>query len=109
MAKRHDIYESFLRQPTSTFNHMVKHHGYLGYRSADIDKAERQKIDEHFAPRRHLPVGGFSLGMFNFSDQNLTSRNVRVLAEAITERLIQEEAQIKSCSEWLVAVLRGSA
>jgi hypothetical protein len=38
------------------FHHVIKHHRDLRDWSADVDEAEKQKIEKHFAPRRHLMV-----------------------------------------------------
>ena len=57
MAERHDAYEAFLRQPASSFNHVIEHHGYLGDRSANVDEAQHEKVKKDLAPCRHIFVG----------------------------------------------------
>ena len=54
MAERHNAYEALVRQPASSFNHVIEHHGYLGNRSANVDEAQHQKVEKHLSPRRHI-------------------------------------------------------
>ncbi len=56
MAESHDLDEPVFGQPLALFHHVIKHHRDLRDWSADIDEAEEQKVEKHFAPRRHLMV-----------------------------------------------------
>src|SRR5213592_2796942 len=38
------------------FHHVAEHHRDLRDRTADVDETEKEKIEKHFAPRRHLTV-----------------------------------------------------
>ena len=49
--------EALLRQPASSFNHVIEHHGYLGNGSADVDEAQHEKVKKHLAPCRHIFAG----------------------------------------------------
>ena len=56
MAESHDLDEAILGQPMALFDHVIEHHRDLRDRSADIDEAEKEKIEKHFPPRGHLIV-----------------------------------------------------
>jgi len=57
MAKSHDFDEAILGQPPALFHHVIKHHRDLRDRPTDVDETEKQKIEKHLAPRRHLVIG----------------------------------------------------
>ena len=58
MAESHDFDEAIFGEPSALFHHVIEHHRDLRHRAADVDEAKEEKIQKHFAPRRHLIARG---------------------------------------------------
>lgn len=52
MAEAHNLDEAVFREPAAPLDHVIKHHRDLRDGSADVDKAEQQKVEKDFAPRK---------------------------------------------------------
>lgn len=83
MAESHDVYEPFFREPRSTFDHVIEHHGYLRNGSANIDKAKHQEVKKDLSPAWRIVLGYIQCPIFlshsvTSSDADL-SLNDRVL------------------------------
>ena len=58
MAESHDFDEAIFGEPSALLHHVIEHHRDLRHRAADVDEAKEEKIEKHFAPRRHSIVWG---------------------------------------------------
>jgi hypothetical protein len=58
VAESHDFDEAIFGEPSALLHHVIEHHRDLRYRPADVDEAKEEKIQEHFAPRRHSIAWG---------------------------------------------------
>src|SRR3989442_183627 len=54
MTEGHDLHEAIVSQPFPPLDHMVVHHRDLRYRSTNVHEAEKEKVQEHLTPGRHL-------------------------------------------------------
>jgi hypothetical protein len=50
VTESHDLDEAIFGQPFPLLDHVIEHHGDLGYRAADVYKPEKQEIQKHLAP-----------------------------------------------------------
>jgi len=53
VAERHDFDEAIFGEPSALLHHVIEHHRDLRHRAADVHEAKEEKIEKHFAPRRH--------------------------------------------------------
>jgi hypothetical protein len=56
VAESHDLDETILGQPPALLDHVIEHHRDLRDRPANVDETQKEKVEKHFAPRRHLMV-----------------------------------------------------
>jgi hypothetical protein len=50
VTESHDLDEAIFGQPMALFHHVIEHHCDLRDRPPDVDEAEKEKIEKHFAP-----------------------------------------------------------